>query len=801
MTKNLIGLLIIAVSFILIFLLGRPLGSTPALGFFLSPSHGFWRSIDADPKTNYEITLQGPKDEVSIIIDERGVPHIFANTEEDLYYAQGYIVAKDRLWQMDFVSYYASGRLTEIVGEKALEIDQYNRRIGLVEAAKKSEKEVLKNEKTKVAALNFQDGVNAYIDQLKTKDYPIEYKLMGYQPEHWNTFKSALLLKYMANDLTGSDSDIEFSNALQLFGKEIFDQLYPEFPAPIDPIIPLDTKFGFTGIAPQPNIIRDSSLALFLNPFKKLEPEKGLGSNNWAVGSTKTASGLPILCNDPHLALRLPSIWYEMQLVGPGVNVYGVTIPGSPGIIIGYNESMAWGVTNGSMDVRDWYVVENKKGDSTQYLVNNEYKKYDLIEETYKIKGGKDYKETIKWTVVGPVVYDASFAKQADKKGLAMSWLALRGSNELLTFYLLNRSKNHADYLAALDHYWCPAQNFVYADALGNVAIKEQGRFWIRAKEQGKFVQSLATANLEAIDHHFIPNNQNPYVLNPTRGFVSSANQVPVGPDYPYYIHGGYENYRNRRINEVLAAKDSVTSDDMKKLQNDTKSLLASETLPFMLSQIKAPDGGKGLEMYKALKSWDFFTDYKLTAPSYFYKWWEYLEQLAWDEFKRDDISLTLPENYNTSTLLQTKPNFPLFDIVKTKNKIETAADIIQIAFDSTEHYFEDHANEQEFRIYKNTALRHLAMLDPFSRMHMPVGGYINIVNATSSRWGASWRMIVDFKGGKPSGQGVYPGGQSGNPGSAFYASFADNWADGKYYQHQFFKEKGEALKILNKAK
>jgi len=802
MTRRLTGIVLFILTVLFIIALGLSWGSVPSIGRLISPSHGFWANIDGEPEINYELKIKGPKGTATVIYDERGVPHIFADSEDDLYFAQGYVIARDRLWQMEFVSYVASGRLSEIVGEKALPLDRYNRRIGLLQAAEASLPILLEDPVTKVPVTAFTAGVNKFIKEAKRGKLPVEYKILGYQPEEWQVLNSALLLKYMANDLTGTDNDIEFTNALHAFGREAFDLMYPDYPSKPDPIIPLETPFNFSALpapkAPVEKIDSIQPLALYRNPLKGFLPQRGLGSNNWAVSGTKTASGRSILCNDPHLSLSLPSIWYEMQLTGPGINVYGVTLPGSPGIIIGYNNKISWGVTNAGMDIRDWYTVTTNSNDTNQYKIGNEWKEFVYKEEVYKVKGGKDLTETIRWTAVGPIVYDAAFDTKKDKQDLAMSWLALKPSNDLKTFYLLNRAQNHKDYLEALNQYWCPAQNFVYADAQ-NIAIKEQGRFWIRRPEQGKFIQDLAKANLNQIENYFIPNEQNPYVLNPARGFVSSANQIPAGKNYPYYVLGfDYENHRNRRINEVLTSLTDVTVDDMKKLQYDNLSILARENLPYMLSKVSRPASGLGKTIHQSLSKWDFMTDYESHAASYFYKWWEFLEKTAWDELDNQEASFTYPKDYVTGELLQTHPDFKLFDIQHTP-EVENAAAIIRIAFDSTRAWFDQHPDKTEFRNFKNTTLRHLTQLDAFSTQYIKIGGYGGIVNATSSRWGASVRFIIDFADGKVQGYGMYPGGQSGNPGSAAYTAFADAWTEGKYYKHHFFPSLQEAQSILQK--
>ena len=799
MVKRILGIAILFISTLVTIALSINIGTTPPLGELINPFQGFWSNIDLHPDAQKEVEILAPNQTAHIIYDEKNIPHIFAANEEDLYYTQGYIMAKDRLWQMEFITYAAAGRLTEIAGDKALELDRYNRRIGMKKAAEKSVETMRKDPNIQKIVDAFCAGVNQFISEAKRDKLPVEYKLMGYRPEKWTPLHSALLLKYMANDLTGRDNDIEYTNALKKFGREIFDALYPDFPETLDPIIPANTPFNFKALlAPtHPSDNQLSAKALYHNPLRDFLPPKGLGSNNWVVSGSKTASNMPILCNDPHLMLTFPSIWYEMQLSAPGLNVYGVTLPGAPGIVIGYNENIAWGVTNAEMDVRDWYTVERNPKNAKEYKINGQWKPFEENKEVYKIKGKKDFTENIKWTEIGPVVYDKDYDVKKDKMDLAMSWTALNGSNDLKTFYMLNHAKNHQDYLKALDNYWCPAQNFVYADIHNNIAIKEQGRFWVRYPEQGKFIQNLSTANIEQIKSYFIPNNQTPYSLNPTIGFLHSANQIPVDKSYPYYVFGaGYENYRNRRINEVLSGLQKITPEDMKKLQYDNVSIHAREALPIMLSYVAKVYGNT--EVFQDLSKWNYVADYNSVAASYFYKWWDYLEKIAWDELaSTDSESFVYPEEYTTVTLMKTQPKFALFDIQGTSKK-EELSDILKISLDSTISYFENHPEEKDFSTYKNTSITHLARINAFSMTHIKIGGYRHIVNATSSRWGSSVRFIIDFKNGKVQGYGMYPGGESGNPGSKAYNNFVQDWIEGNYHTHHFYQNLEEAKKSIS---
>jgi penicillin amidase len=799
MAKKIVGALLAVLLVVLIFFLNKPSGDAPALGLFLSPTHGFWKSSLHGETRSRQVEIECPNGMATVVYDEYAIPHIFADNEDDLTYALGYVEARDRLWQMEFQMYAAAGRLTEIVGEKALKMDRFNRRIGILRAAKTALAEIEKNPVSKRIVDNFTAGVNAYIDQLPASDLPIEYKLIGYKPEPWTPLKCALLTKYMAMDLTYYDTDVENTNALRAFGKENYKKMYPDFAPPVlDPVIPIGTKWNFKSVDTlSPKIKKNIASLLYQNPCKEWYANPNYGSNNWSVNGSKTKSGKPILCGDPHLGLNLPSIWYEVQMSAPGVNVYGVTIPGAPGVIIGHNDHIAWSVTNSERDVINNYSVEYGNHSRKSYKFGTEYIPFEYDVETFKIKGGKDFVDSIRMTKVGAIVYDETFGEANDKKHIATYWRAEDPSNETMAFYYLNHAKNHPDYLKALEYYACPGQNFVYADKDNNIAIKQQGYFMLRTNPgDGTFVTPLADVDLRKLKAK-IPTDQNPYILNPERGFCSSANQNPVDETYPYLTNGSYENYRNRVINTVLSESSGITWEDMGKLQNNTLSLLAKETLPAILGYINPPADAAANKIYQALKGWNYYAQYDMEAPSYFYQLWADIESTTYDELENTHVSFRKPHSYVTANLLVNDPGFALFDIMNT-DAVETAKEVVNIAFRKTVSYFQQNSNKTVWQHYKNTRITHLALLDAFSVKDIPIGGNHNIVNATSDKWGPSWRMIVDFSGGRPQCYGVYPGGQSGNPGAKGYTEYVEKWAKGEYYKLHFFANKEEAVKSIH---
>lgn len=812
--------------------LNNKLGSLPAMGKLLNPFYGVWQNTETNSNfKDRNIQLTGLKGKVNVLYDDRLVPHIEAENENDLYFMQGYITAKNRLWQMEISTHAAAGRVSEIVGEKGLENDRIMRRIGMTFGAENAQSFILKDEKSKQLITAYCNGVNAYIKSLKKSELPIEYKLLDYQPETWTPIKVALLLKNMANMLSVYEYDVQNTAFTKQFGKEEFSKLYPDFIPDEDPIISNEstekkfqtedkipitsTSQNFTKTqaqSTQSTFGKNIQQAQFDNKNTPLEFESAMASNNWAVGGIKTASGKPILCNDPHLKLSLPSIWYEMHLSAPGVNVYGATIPGAPAVIIGFNDSIAWGVTNGGRDVRDWYKTEFKDASRKEYKLDNEWKPTTFKLETFKIHGKPDFTDTIVFTHFGPLVYDRNFKEAPIRENLAMKWTAHLPSNEFKTFYLMNQGKNYDDYRAALQFYTCPAQNFVFASAAGDIAITQQGKFPIRERtsEQGKFILSSELKNDWTA---YIPNEKNPTEKNPQRGFVSSANQHPTLADYKYYYSGVgvYENYRNRVINNLLRNMQKISAQDMMEMQNNNYFLLAKEVLPTMLNLLDETQLSKNeKEVLNTLKEWDYYTNPQELAPVYFEIWWNELRILLFDEMHDPKTALKQPTFYTIVEMLKNDSTSIFYDIKSTPEK-ETRTDIAMKSFkviaeslekkefvEVHEPYGKDEVHKIEstqnldWGKYKATKIAHLANLDAFSRLNVYNGGNLGVINATNSSHGPSWRMVVDF--GERKAHVVYPGGESGNPASKYYDNMVDAWAKGEYYTAAFFNEKPKKL-------
>ncbi len=774
----------------LVILLDTKFGTIPPLGKFLDPFKGFWQNAEAGGQQNEEFSLDGLKEEIIIRFDDNRIPHIFAKNNYDAYFAQGFVTAKDRLWQMDFQTRFASGRLSEVVGDKAAELDRYKRRVGMVFGAENAVKGMEKDPETKEMVNAYTAGINAYINTLTTKNYPLEFKLLDYRPEAWTNLKTALLLKAMTTTLAFDNDDLLISNVLEKFGPEATRNLFPDRPFKSEPIIPVGTAWNFKPLAKK-EPLKAGLNAKIGNIVNGKRIEDGIGSNNFAISGSKSSTGMPILANDPHLDLSLPSIWYQIQITSPGQQVYGASLPGAPGVVIGFNKNTSWGVTNVDADVLDWYKVKFKDNKKEEYWHNNQWLSITKRVETIKLRGKKAIIDTVLYTHQGPVVYTDTmhvFSK-AVPIGYAMRWIAHDESNELKTFYYLNRGSNYDDYRKALSYYIAPAQNFIYADNQNNISITVNGKFPLKSKEEGKFL--LDGTKPENDWTQFIPPAQNPTVKNPPRGFVSSANQVSTDVTYPYYLNWEQAFHeRGKRINDRLTLMKNADKDSLRSLQNDNYSILAQDVLPVLLANIRTENlNATQREAFENVKKWDKFYQAESTAASVFDAWYKALYNEIWvDEFGDEDAKYRWPNKDRTVQLITNEPTSIWFNDVRTPQK-ETFSEINERAFKQAVNQLSDKngafGEDWAWGKIKGSNVPHLAKVAGLGSRILDIGGSKNSVNALGTSNGPSWRMVVEL-GKNVKAYGVYPGGQSGNPGSFYYDNLIDTWANGRLQELLF---------------
>lgn len=806
----------------LTFLLEKGVGGTPPFGKLLSPFEGFWHNSETDMyKYNQAVKLEGlTSNEVKVVYDDRLVPHVFAQNIEDALMVQGYLHAQHRLFEMDFISRVAGGQLSEILGDRELrkgtttvDIDKLMRRRGLARSAESTLKSWQADKTTWGVVEAYCKGVNAYLKQLDPKDYPLEYKILGIKPKTWTALHTALFVKYMALDLSFRQNDIEATNAKNLLGATDFDFLYPEYFDAQDPIVPKGT--GWTAAAAIPLSAGNTPLSmsdkkavsetLSLIDIPKIHallmPDENNGSNNWAVAPQKTRDKKPILCGDPHLGLRMPSIWYEMQISTPEQNTYGVSFPGVPAIVIGFNDNVAWSPTNVGHDVADWYTIKWNDKTHNSYTLDGQTKQVEIRVETLEVKGKMPVYDTVRYTYWGPVVYDTDTTAAY---GMALHWLAnVAPETDFNVFLKLNKAKNYNDYAEALKGHNTPAQNFAFACKDGDIALHVNGLYPIKEKGQGRFVQdgsTVANAWKGYIGREAIPKYK-----NPARGFVSSANQNSTDPSYPYYYNSEeFDGYRGRAVNRRLAENNAFTVNDMMLMQNDNFSVWADDALPPMFANIdEAALSAAEKAILDELKGWNRYFDAEKIAPIYFNEWWNEFYNATFDEIleQQKAYSILRPRKWRLIEILQKEPQNKFFDKKTTADKVETAKDILTATFKTmVANYGKLQAenavtNPQDPKLtwarYKNTRIPHIANLPGFGREGIMNGGNNESINSVKAEHGPSWRMIVEL-GDKPRAMICYPGGQSGNPGSPHYDDFVKAWSEGAYYEAVFMQKADE---------
>jgi penicillin amidase len=768
----------------LFFSLQYPFQGNPPIGMLLSPHHGFLQNAEKLPiSLPSSIPSDQIKGNVEVIFDEILIPHIKSEYHEDAYFALGYLTANHRLWQMDFYSRLVFGRLSEVIGQRALDFDRLNRRIGLATMTRDFHQKVMNDPELKDIVLAYTKGVNAYIEQLEPRDYPIEFKLLNYKPEKWSTEKSCMAYALLSNDLSRHENDLENTNARLILGDSLFSVLFPEQLGNLSPVIPQNTTWEYE---PLPMEIVDMTFPFSMPGRTIQKPDPLNGSNNFTVDSTKSKTGAPLFANEPDLRLTAPSIWYASHIKTPKINVLGVTVPGTPITLIGFNDSIAWGVTNSPRDQVDWYGIEFKDEKRNEYYYNDQWFKTEKVVEEIKVLGNENFYDTIIYVHHGPVVYERNFLGSGEMNNYAMKWVAHEEATTFKAMYQLNVASNIKDYEHALEYFSGPPQNVLFASIQGDIAIRLPGSFPIKWQDQGKYLMDGSLISHEYKQN--IPYEHEMFRYGSDKGYLSSANQHQVDPSYPYYVYdSNFEFYRNRRINERLETLQKVSVKDMMNLQNDNYNYMASEILPFLIANIDST--GLNTDHFKhlnVLSEWDYFNHPEEDAPSIFELWNDFIYDMTWDEFDTINVAINKPNTYTTHFLLKNVDSLAYWDQLETRGIIESRQMLITNAYlaaiDSLDNWILKNGEDYSWYLFKNTSVNHLLAIAPFSTSSIPIGGNHNIVNAASKNHGPSWRMVVELNPDGIQGHGVYPGSQSGNPGNPLYGHMIDEWAAGKYF-------------------
>jgi penicillin amidase len=529
--------------------------------------YGYWRIRHSLPQLDGTIQVTGLASRVEVRRDARGVPHLRALSLQDLLFAQGYVTAQDRLWQMDLSRRLAFGELSEIFGERTLRLDIENRTLGLRQVAERAVVEMDPESQKLLAA--YTQGVNAFISTHMDR-LPVEFLLLRYQPRLWqpiDTFGVAInMAKYL--NLSWPDKLMR-EHIRSKVSEDLYADLFPDhspYDHPVAEPVPAPPKaLDLTHAEPLPKPQELNPVLASLLGEAGSSPT-GLGSNNWVVSGAHTQSGKPLLANDPHLGHSIPSVWYMNHLKAPGLDVSGVTFPGLPLVVIGHNERIAWGMTNTGPDVQDLYEESFNLREPGKYLHNGEWVSASTRNEVIKVHNGVDYGFRVMITRHGPVI------SHDGHRDLALRWTELEPHAIRFPFLRIDRAQNWAEFTNALCDFTGPMQNFVYADADGNIGYYAAAWVPIRAKDDG------TTPTVGSTDDYdwtgYIPFESLPHAYNPVSGIIATANGRVVPDNYPYFItHHWDPGYRTARIVQLLQAKKQFDVEDMLRIQTDIHAL------------------------------------------------------------------------------------------------------------------------------------------------------------------------------------------------------------------------------------
>ncbi len=746
------------------------------------------------PVIEGELTVSVLEEDVEVVRDEDGVPHIEAKSDADLYRAQGYVQAQDRLFQMDLARRQASGRLAEVVGAGAVENDKFFRTFSLRDAAERSwdgydatSKQVLEW---------FAEGVNAFIEEGRLS---YEFKLLGYEPEPWTPVDSLTIGKYMAYDLGGNWSLLAFRHwAVNHLPQEQVEELIVDYPEEARSVIEANKEM-------EVKVADAFPVELIPNEFN--------GSNNWVVAGKKSETGAPLLADDPHLGLGTPSIWYQMHLQSPEQNVSGVIFAGVPGIILGHNEDVAWGVTNVNPQVQDLYIEKQNPEDPYEFLYDGEYYKAQVRDEPIRVKDGETVDFEVIVTKHGPVISELVFDEEPVGELFSMQWTALEPTRELQAVLGFNKSENWSDFDLALRDFMAPAQNFVFADTTGTIAYRANGNIPIRKIGEGKLPVPGDSSDYGW--EGYIPYEELPTVINPEEGYIATANNEIVGQEYPYYITDFWaQPYRFERIVDLLEAKDKLSVQDMKDIQMDTVNLYAAEFLPLFLKTIKETDAeGEYDEVVSSLEKWDYNETIDSHEALIFNFLIEELKETLFAGAMPEDVYKMMPGKYQMmDNMLRAAYKGEEGVWIQEAGGLEA---LVLGAFERTmEELREVYGNDFEKWAWGDfhqltfdhsiAAANDLVAwyLNPEAR---PVGGSRSTVQAAGNRvngevnHGASWRFVVDL-GDLSKADHIVGPGQSGHKKSEWYHDQVDAWVEGDYHTTRIDGRYGEAHTLILQA-
>ena len=791
-------------------------GPLPPLGGLLSPAVGLWANAVDDLPLEATSRIPSLDGTVDVRYDSRSVPHIFATTDADAMRALGYVTARDRLFQLEIQSRAGEGTLTELVGDAALPADQETRRLGMPRSAERKWRDIGESTPSGKLLLAYAEGVNAYRTALSPGQWPMEYKLLNRAPREWLPLHSVHVLNRMGYTLARGPGELELLEARALVGDAAANALMEENSPVQEPIQPVSRNAARVALSAIPTPGAPDSMAARMvaslrstpgatsagmSPLSWLkdtdptvEQARAFASNNWAVAPSRSANGHAMLAGDPHLELTLPSIWYEVHIVVPGsIEIGGVSIPGLPGVPIGYSRAVAWSATNTGADVMDfWREKVDTDTAPTAYELDGVMTKFaDTRIETYRDKVGHIIDtDTIYYTHRGPM-------QRQGREWLSMRWTVLESGKELEGYFAAFHATSAPAFLDSMARYYqAPAQNFITADTSGTIMIRSTGRYPVRTDSgRGTEVREGWFTKNDWIGDW--PVARYPQGNNPAQGYLASANQQPIDPQQDALYLGpdsNFEIWRALQINRLLRADSTVTVDEMRGFHTNPGSVRADLLVPALVSaaraRIAAGDTSQSLKAAEALlSSWDRQYTRVNTGARLFETAVGQTTARLYDEFipAKSQTRVVTPSESRLLQLLADSANAwwddrRTSDVREDRNVI--LAQALRAAYDTLVTEYGDPAKTPwTWGRVAPAKPNHLLRLAGFAASEMPIDGGRGTLNPSVSskraNFGASWRMVVEMDT-EPRIHAVYPGGQSGNPASSRYLDRYAMWANGQ---------------------
>ena len=765
----------------------------PALGPAFNPSTGAWTmAADAVGVGNQTLHLAGLQQPVRITLESDGTAHVVANTDHDLFLAVGYLHARFRLFQMDLLRRTGEGRLSEVVGKAALDSDRFELQLGLLRTAQLEWAQA--SAVSKMALTAYAQGVNDRIDEAEREhQLPAMFTLLGYQPRPWTPIDTAVVKGDMTQTLNFTDTPLVMALLDKSLGPDLTSKWFPLLPP--NPQSPYDPGPYPTAAAPAPiasmATLTDqeaASAAALYQRLASLPPGSiatGGASNNWAVATTKSASGGALLAGDPHLHLTLPAIWFQLTEDSPGYHTSGVSIPGTPVILIGHNEHIAWSLTDAQNQQTFFYDEKEDAAHPGQYFWQGAWHSYKTVSYDIPVLHGATEHLTVKLSAHGPVI---------NERGLTTTvwWAGNLPSQDLDVVLRIGQASDFKAFRDALRDWYAPTHNFVYADDKGNIGLISAGYYPQVAKGQ-PWLPMPGTGEYDVTGT--VPYADIPQIYDPPSNVVWSANQRQVASDYPYYI-GTASNffdpgYRANEIHRVLSQDRQMGATDMMALQTDTRDFLASEITPLLVQALATDQlSGGEQQVREMLTNWDYTMAVDSAAASVWWTFWQdYLAQTFDPWWRAQGVKIDKQEVIDM--LGQDLEAWTLGDpsnaaFTPPGGPTQTATDVMRKAFHaayaSLKADLGPDPGSWTWGTLHTRVLDNLAQISALSYGPRAERGDANTplaAGGSPSNHGPSWRMVVDW--GTHTFSGIYPGGQSENPASSWYLDRVDTWWSGQY--------------------